>query len=448
MASEEMGLVSTRRVENGLNSNSQLVFHETFSCGPPPPPRRCAAAVSGDPGPKTTRELTGFIDKYDNNHHHHHYFTHQQQAADFRRQMFADDRGGDGSEDDDLDDDEDDGDNDDENEAEGIVIVENSNTTTTTTTNNNNSDKVNNNCSSKIGSEKPKTLSAFGAKESGNEGNIHARNAVTIASVDGEVYYNSQYLQGGEGSNAGPKEMGFENGCGFSGRKEGCYSSESGESLRAILSDPIMGALMDDAMILPCGHSFGSGGVQHVIRMKACYICSHVVSEDSVAPNLSSNLSCSDLGAGVDTGADLEVRFFMIYILRFGSTDPALRAAVQAFRREEESQLNRSFKRRKERYDQDRGTFGDSPLSDHLRGRGVQFPFAVTDRVIIKGNKRTPQRFVGREAVVTTQCLNGWYVVKTLDNAESVKLQYRSLAKVSGNLSIQPISSKTAANWL
>lgn len=71
----------------------------------------------------------------------------------------------------------------------------------------------------------------------------------------------------------------------------------------------------------------------------------------------------------------------------------------------------------------------------------------MTDRVIIKGNKRTPERFVGREAVVTTQCLNGWYVVKTLDNAESVKLQYRSLAKVPENLSIQPISSKVAA-WL
>jgi hypothetical protein len=28
----------------------------------------------------------------------------------------------------------------------------------------------------------------------------------------------------------------------------------------------------------------------------------------------------------------------------------------------------------------------------------------------IQGNKRTPQRFVGREAVVTTQCLNGWLV--------------------------------------
>lgn len=24
---------------------------------------------------------------------------------------------------------------------------------------------------------------------------------------------------------------------------------------------------MDDAMILPCGHSFGSGGIQHVTRM-------------------------------------------------------------------------------------------------------------------------------------------------------------------------------------
>lgn len=112
-----------------------------------------------------------------------------------------------------------------------------------------------------------------------------------------------------------------------------------------------------------------------------------------------------------------------------------------------------------------------------------------------QGNKRTPQRFVGREAIVTTQCLNGWlvliqhfliynmlvvtfirvflclnmlcyfqgntrnllllfnkrliyrYVVKTLDNAESVKLQYRSLAKVLDDPS-KPASSKMAPNWL
>ena len=82
------------------------------------------------------------------------------------------------------------------------------------------------------------------------------------------------------------------------------------------------------------------------------------------------------------------------------------------------------------------------------RSRGVQFPFAVMDRVIIKGNKRTPQRFVGREAIVTTQCLNGWYVVKTLDNAESVKLQYRSLAKVMDDPSKPAASSKMPPNWL
>lgn len=40
------------------------------------------------------------------------------------------------------------------------------------------------------------------------------------------------------------------------------------------------------------------------------------------------------------------------------------------------------------------------------------------------------------------------YVVKTLDNAESVKLQYRSLAKVPDDSSLKPMSSKMAPNWL
>lgn len=30
---------------------------------------------------------------------------------------------------------------------------------------------------------------------------------------------------------------------------------------------------MDDAMILTCGHSFGSVGLQHVLRMVGCFIC-------------------------------------------------------------------------------------------------------------------------------------------------------------------------------
>ncbi|KAL7253557.1 hypothetical protein ACSBR1_007983 [Camellia fascicularis] len=233
------------------------------------------------------------------------------------------------------------------------------------------------------------------------------QNEVTIADPDRDLYH-SYYLQGPEGLSNGQKGIVV----GFSGRKEGSYSSESGESLWVVLSDPLTGELMDDAMILPCGHSFGSGGIQHIIRMKACYTCSQPVSEESVSPNLS------------------------------------LRSAVQAFLREEELQVCHSSKRRRERFEQDKGSYGDPMPMDHPRRRGVQFPFAVADRVIIMGNKRTPQRFVGREATVTTQCLNGWYVVKTLDNAESVKLQYRSLAKVPDNPSSKPATSKMTPNWL
>ncbi|PPS14989.1 hypothetical protein GOBAR_AA05585 [Gossypium barbadense] len=245
------------------------------------------------------------------------------------------------------------------------------------------------------------------------------QNAVTIADPDGDLYY-TQYSHGGEGSASvaganGQKDIiAAENGggCGFSGRKDVSFLSESSDPLRAIFSDPITGALMDDAMILPCGHSFSAAGLQHVLRMKVCYTCSQSVSEALVSPNLS------------------------------------LRAAVQAFRQEEELQFYRSPKRRRERFDQDKSSYGDPNIMDPPRNRGVQFPFAVTDRVIIKGNKRTPQRFVGREAVVTMQCLNGWYVVKTLDNAESVKLQYRSLAKVADNTAPKPITSKMGPNWL
>nr|CAB3492730.1 unnamed protein product [Digitaria exilis] len=133
---------------------------------------------------------------------------------------------------------------------------------------------------------------------------------------------------------------------------------------------------------------------------------------------------------------------------RRASSAPALRLAVQAFKREEESA--KALKRRRERLEQDKCGNDDSNPTDLSRGKGVQFPFAVFDRVIIKGNKRTPKRFVGRQAVVTAQCLNGWYVVKTLDNAESVKLQYRSLAKVgdADRSSAMVSSNAQSASWL
>ena len=40
------------------------------------------------------------------------------------------------------------------------------------------------------------------------------------------------------------------------------------------------------------------------------------------------------------------------------------------------------------------------------------------------------------------------YVVKTLDNAESVKLQYRSLARVPNDAASKTITKKVAPNWL
>ena len=69
----------------------------------------------------------------------------------------------------------------------------------------------------------------------------------------------------------------------------------------------------------------------------------------------------------------------------------------------------------------------------------MQYPFAVNEKVVIKvsyvtvlitktcialvvlvkmeevlnscdvqGNRRTPDKFVGKEAIITSQCLNGW----------------------------------------
>nr|XP_043635014.1 U-box domain-containing protein 62-like [Erigeron canadensis] len=346
---------------------------------------------------KTTRELTRFIE-----HQNPHFQPNPN--SQFRRSIFEP-----SDDDDDDDNGSDTPNNDDDEDDEGghVLGFVNTNTDNNNSNNNLNSNNVTNNRSSEKNgiNGKRNHLSTTGndVTSSSNDGDriqgelcLYQNAVTTVAHPNGEMYY-PHCLNGMvmvvEGSSAGSgiKDVLVDDGsCGFSGRKD---VSNSGESLRAILSDPLTGALMDDAMILSCGHSFGSSGMQHVMRIKACYTCSHPVSEGSVSPNLS------------------------------------LRSAVHAFLREEGGQTHRVSKRRN-RLDQDGVIYGDSALADQSRSQGVQFPFRVTERVIIKGNKRTPPRFVGREAIVTTQCLNGWYVVKTLDNAESVKLQYRSLAKV------------------
>lgn len=63
-------------------------------------------------------------------------------------------------------------------------------------------------------------------------------NPVTIMGPDGELFC-SQYLQGSEPSHSREKDVSVENTCHFSGKKDGSFHSESGEPLRAILSDPM-----------------------------------------------------------------------------------------------------------------------------------------------------------------------------------------------------------------
>ncbi|CAL0319619.1 unnamed protein product [Lupinus luteus] len=423
--------MSSEDIENGLNS--PLVFQDAplrFNSGPPP--RRI-----DEPVPKT-REPTVFVDEKMFAMDRDRFFAAP--GAEFRRHVYGDCSGQrdstdarnwsrNGSSSDDSDDSDDDEDDDVEGEVEDLVGDGNKRNSNAIGEINNNNGSGGNLAIVANGKTQHQSPYVCGRELLGKDGEIghlghnnvsggdedHQRerlgksqNAVVVAETECEEYY-SHYLQGTEGSGSVQKVMVDENGCGFSGRKDAMYSGEPGESLRAILSDTVTGALMDDAMILPCGHSFGGGGIQHVIRMKACCTCSQPTTEESISPNLS------------------------------------LQAAVQAYCREEESQFYRASKRRRERFDQ--GGFGDSAVMEPSRSRGVQFPFAVMDRVVIKGNKRTPQRFVGREAIVTTQCLNGWYVVKTLDNAESVKLQYRSLAKVLDDPS-KPASNKVGPNWL
>eukprot|EP00249_Psilotum_nudum_P020999 c27928_g3_i1 orf=306-2195(+) len=182
----------------------------------------------------------------------------------------------------------------------------------------------------------------------------------------------------------------------------GLPSSEP--SLRSVLSDPLTGVLLEDAFTAPgCGHSFGGATLRRVSEARACNLCGASIELERLIPNL------------------------------------ALRSAAAAFKREEcRRQLqNANRKRRKELGDQgDRikrlkecvGSMTSGEVAHHMKG--VQYPFSVNERVLIKGNKRTPEKFMGREAVITSQCLNGWYLLKTLDNGESVRLQYRSLQKL------------------
>ncbi|KAL5721529.1 hypothetical protein ACHQM5_005166 [Ranunculus cassubicifolius] len=176
-------------------------------------------------------------------------------------------------------------------------------------------------------------------------------------------------------------------------------------SLRSILSDPLSGVFLEDAMVVSCGHSFGGLMLRKVIETSRCSICNLEIESGSLVPNL------------------------------------ALRAAAAAVKHEDGRRLFHNAALRKRRKEMGEHMFTMKRLNrengeisiesdNSMHNRGVQYPFSVNEKVLIKGNRRTPEKFVGSEAVITSQCLNGWYLLKILGSGESVRLQYRSLRKI------------------
>ncbi|XP_047316350.1 uncharacterized protein LOC124920008 [Impatiens glandulifera] len=192
--------------------------------------------------------------------------------------------------------------------------------------------------------------------------------------------------------------------CNLSENTEGIQKHMNREiSLRSILSDPLSGAFLEDAMVVTCGHSFGGLMLRKVLDTSKCTICDVEIESNTLIPN------------------------------------HALRSAALAVRQEDDKRLFHNAairKRRKEmsdsmdisrRQNQEDVAIG----SDDGLQKKVQYPFAVNEKVLIKGNRRTPDKFVGKEAIITSQCLNGWYLLKIVDSGENVRLQYRSLKKLS-----------------
>ncbi|WCJ28558.1 RING/U-box superfamily protein [Euphorbia peplus] len=176
------------------------------------------------------------------------------------------------------------------------------------------------------------------------------------------------------------------------------YNVTKEPSLRSVLSDPISGAFLDDAVFFSCGHSFGGLMLKKVLEMSRCGLCNAQIEPGSSVPNL------------------------------------ALRAAAAAVKQEDNRRLFHNAaqrKRRKEMGDQTDHMKRSSRENGDVGGedRVVQYPFSVNEKVVIMGNRRTPEKIVGKEAIITQQCLNGWYLLKIIGSGENVRLQYRSLRK-------------------
>ncbi|XP_048228938.1 uncharacterized protein LOC8286536 isoform X1 [Ricinus communis] len=204
-------------------------------------------------------------------------------------------------------------------------------------------------------------------------------------------------------------------------------------SLRSVLSDPLSGAFLEDAMFVSCGHSFGGLMLRRVLEMGFWKQCSiKWYKRLGKGCMLSKCLSrCTLCNAEIEAGSPVP--------------NFALRAAAAAVRQEDDRRLFHNAALRKRRKDMGDQTDsirrpcrenGSIAADDGLH-KGVQYPFSVNEKVVIKGNRRTPEKFVGKEAIITSQCLNGWYLLKIIGSGENVRLQYRSLRKILGAQAIE-----------
>ncbi|XP_049381239.1 U-box domain-containing protein 63-like [Solanum stenotomum] len=56
-------------------------------------------------------------------------------------------------------------------------------------------------------------------------------------------------------------------------------------SLRSVLSDPLFGTFLEDAMFVSFGHSFGGLKLKRVIDMARCTLCNAEIERSSLIPN-------------------------------------------------------------------------------------------------------------------------------------------------------------------
>ncbi|CAA3020963.1 Hypothetical predicted protein [Olea europaea subsp. europaea] len=119
-------------------------------------------------------------------------------------------------------------------------------------------------------------------------------------------------------------------------------------SLRRILSDPLSGAFLEDAMLVSCGHSFGGLLLRRVIETSKCTLCNAGIEVGSLIPN------------------------------------HALRAAAATVKQEDDRRLFHNAALRKRRKEaSDHRENGDVP-SENGSHKGVQYPFSVNEKVLIK----------------------------------------------------------------